>query len=65
MSIEFDKNEKMCYYISRDRNGYILCPCCHKQKLLRVESPNYFSKIYVWCKYCKKEICLQSHEPEQ
>ena len=65
MSVEFDKNEKMCYYITRDTSGYIFCPCCHKQKLLRVEAPNHISKIYVWCKYCKKEICLQSHEPEQ
>ena len=65
MNVRFDKNKNMCYNIPKDKNGYIFCPCCNKQKLLRVEAPNCFSKIYVWCKYCKKEICLQSLEPKQ
>ena len=65
MSVEFDKNKNICYNVSEDKKGYIICPSCNKQKLLRVETPSYFNKIYVWCKYCKKEICLQSHEPKQ
>lgn len=65
MSVRFDKNKNMCYNISKDISGYIFCPCCNKQKLVRVEPPNNFSKVYVWCKYCKKEICLQSLEPKQ
>lgn len=65
MSVIFDKNKNICYNIPKDKNGYVFCPCCKKQKLLRVVPPNDFTKIYVWCKYCKKEICLQSHEPKQ
>lgn len=59
--IEFDKNKKMCYNIQKD--GYVICPCCKKQKLFRIESESVFDKIYIWCKYCKKEICLKSREP--
>ena len=65
MNVRFDKTKNICYNIQKDENGYIFCPSCKKQKLLRVESPSDFSKIYVWCKHCKKEICLQSHEPKQ
>lgn len=65
MRTGFDKTEKMCYNIPKDKEGYIICPCCNRQKLFRVVPPNNFSKLYVWCKYCKKEICLQSHEPKQ
>ena len=65
MNVRFDKTKNICYNTLKDENGYVFCPCCKKKKLLRIESPNDFSKIYVWCKHCKKEICLQSHEPKQ
>lgn len=61
--IEFDKNKNMCYNIQKDGNGYIICPCCNKQKLFRVEQNSSFNMIYIWCKYCRKEICLKSLEP--
>ena len=61
--VKFDKIEKVWYNIPRGTIGYIICPCCHKQKLFRIEKENSISEIYIWCKFCKKEICLKSLEP--
>ena len=53
--VKFDKIEKVWYNIPRGKIGYIICPCCHKQKLFRIEKENSISEIYIWCKFCKKE----------
>lgn len=61
--LKFDKNEKVCYNIKQDEMQYIICPCCKKQKLFRINKNSEFNEIYIWCKFCKKEICLKSREP--
>ena len=35
--IKFDKNEKVCYNIKQDGIQYVICPCCKKQKLIKME----------------------------
>ena len=48
------QNEKECGKMST-KDGYLLCPICRRQKVLRLLPDTYGQKIPVWCKTCKQE----------
>ena len=37
------------------RDGYLLCPICQRQKVLRLLPETEGKQIAVYCKYCRKE----------
>ncbi|MBE6984320.1 MAG: hypothetical protein E7434_01665 [Ruminococcaceae bacterium] len=39
----------------RTKDGYLLCPICQRQKVLRLLPDTSGQKIAVWCKTCKQE----------
>lgn len=43
---------------------YIICPHCGK-KLFRVDNTSVYKNIYIWCKYCKKEIKLTEPKSQE
>lgn len=48
------QNTEHCGKI-RTRDGYLLCPICQRQKVLRILPETSGSQIPVWCKNCRKE----------
>lgn len=44
-------------------NKYENCPCCGK-KLFRVIASSEYRDIFVWCKFCKKEIKVNKRAQE-
>nr|DAL09091.1 MAG TPA_asm: zinc-ribbon domain protein [Bacteriophage sp.] len=34
---------------------YVCCPYCGK-RLFRINKDSVYIKVFLWCKYCKKEI---------
>ncbi len=48
------QNEKECGKM-RTKDGYLLCPICQRQKVLRLLPDTSGKKIAVWCKTCKQE----------
>ena len=38
-----------------NKEEYICCPTCGK-KLFRVVDKSEYKFIFIWCKFCKKEI---------
>ena len=39
----------------RTKDGYLLCPICKRQKVLRILPDTVGKRIPVWCKNCKQE----------
>lgn len=37
------------------RDGYLLCPICQRQKVLRLLPETEGKQIAVWCKNCRRE----------
>ncbi len=37
------------------KGGYLLCPICHRQKVLRLLPETRGQQIVVYCKTCKQE----------
>lgn len=37
------------------KDGYLLCPICRRQKVLRLLPDTEGKRIAVWCKNCKRE----------
>ena len=48
------QNENKCGKM-RTKDGYLLCPICQRQKVLRLLPDTSGQKIAVWCKTCKQE----------
>lgn len=46
-----------------NKENYVLCPHC-KKKLFRITNESNFTKLFVWCKTCKREIECNKKEPK-
>jgi hypothetical protein len=44
-----------CDTMKTDSKHYVMCPNCGK-KLFRTTDNSNYANIFVWCKFCKKEI---------
>ena len=40
------------------KDGWLICPRCRKQKLLRLEPETEATHLPVWCKHCKTETIV-------
>jgi len=44
---------------------FLMCPCCGKVRLLRVVDDYVIKNVYLYCRFCKKEIFIdESLEPK-
>ena len=44
------------------KNGWLLCPCCGRGKVLRLTAETSARSLAVYCKICKKESIVNIDE---
>lgn len=59
------QNEKKCGKMDT-KDGYLLCPICGRQKVMRLLPGTVGKQIPVWCKNCRREsvVNIELREPE-
>lgn len=53
-----------CGRLQVDESGWLICPYCHRWKLLRIWPETQAKNLQVFCRSCRREIIVDINQGE-